>query len=167
MNRTLLLLLSFVLSSAWSGGAAADGQSEPSLMTKLMVLFSLRMPHIAVPQHVVAPDKDRSIVKDAEAEQVARIAKERQLREAAERIAERERDLQLARKAFRDETSRLVKGTKPAAEGDTQEEALQLAARRMSQREQEAYQAKLEYSRAARAVREQRADTAANSYADL
>ena len=162
MNRILIVLLSGVLTAAWSGGAAAEGQESASAMTKLMVLFSFRASHITVPQSVVAPGKDWAIVKYAKSEQAERAANEKQLGEARQRIAERERELGLARKAFRNETSRIAHGVQPAAGDDP----LEAAARRVSQREQEAYQAKLEYGRVARAVREQRRQVAVNTKQD-
>jgi len=163
MNRTLILLLSGVLTSAWPGGAAADGQSDPGDLRKLVAVFSFLMPHVTVPQHVVASEKDSSIVKDGEAKHAAPIESDKQLREAAQHVAERERELHLAREAFRQETSRVTQGPEPAAG----EDPLELAARRMSQREQEAYRAKLEYGRVARAVREQRRRDEASAYAGL
>lgn len=162
MNKLLILLLSGALTVASPGAAAADNQSEPGLMTKLMVLFSFRMPHVAVPQQVVAPEKDWAIVKGAQAEHAARVASDKQLREAAQRIDERENQLRLAREAFRQEASRVAQEPQPA-NGDS----LELAARRMSQREQEAYRSKLEYARVAREVRDQRQRDATKSYEGL
>jgi hypothetical protein len=142
-------------------------------MTKLMVLLSWGASRFVVPERVVAPEKDWGIVKDAETKRAARIARERQFREARQRIAERERELRLAREAYRRETSRVVQTAQPVrgqhvseAERRASETRLQLAERRMNQREREAYQAKVEYGRAARAVREQRRRDAESADAD-
>jgi hypothetical protein len=162
MNRTLILLLSGVLASAWPGGAVAEGQrAAGAAMTKLMVLFSWSASRFAVPERLVAPEKDWPIVKDAETERAARIERERQLREARQRIAERERELHLAREAYRRETTRMVQAPQAGqhvskAELRDREVRVDLAQRRLNEREREAYEAKLEYGRAARAVREQR-----------
>lgn len=130
-------------------------------MAKLMVLFSWSASRFAVPEHVVAPNKDWPIVKDAETERAARIARERRLREARQRIAERERELRLAREAYRRETSRIVQASSDSqlvsdADRKASEERLHLAQRRLSERERQAYEAKLEYGRTVRALREQR-----------
>ena len=101
------------------------------------------------------------MVQDAQDRREARLNRERRLREARERVAERERELRLAREAYRRETSRMVHApeTGPerlAADRMTQDSRVMLAERRLSEREREAYKAKLDFSRAARAVREQR-----------
>lgn len=177
MNRALIMLLSGVLASTWPGGAAADGQRAAGAgIAKLMILFGWSASRFAVPQHVVAPEKDWAIVKDAETKRAARIARERQLREAYQRIAERERELYLAREAYRHETSRISREPQPVAgqhlSADerkarvVQGTRLQLAERRVNQGEREAYKAKLEYGRAARAVREQRRSDAGRADAD-
>lgn len=128
------------------------------------------------PPATSAPEKDWAIVKDAETKRAARIARQRQLREAYHRIAERERELYLAREAYRHETSRIVQVPQPVAGQQlsadeskarvVQGTRLQLAERRVSQGEREAYKAKLEYGRAARAVREQRRSDAGRANAD-
>lgn len=162
MNRAMIVLLSGVLASTWPVGAAAEGQQAAGAgLAKLMVLFTWSASRFAAPERVVSPEKDWAIVKDAQSERAARIERERQLREARERIAERERELRLAREAYRRETSRLVQAPYNGVHGDGADRAAQdarvlLAERRLSEREREAYQAKLEYSRAARALREQR-----------
>lgn len=164
MNRALILVLSSILASAWPAGATAGGQPVTgAAMTKLMVLLSWGASRFAMPKGVVAPEKDWGIIKDADTKRAARIARERQLREARQRIAERERELRLAREAYRRETSRLVQTVEPQAGQDVSDTArrvsearLQLAQRRMNQREREAYEAKLEFGRAARALHEQR-----------
>ena len=164
MNRALILVLSGVLASAWPVGAAAGGQPVTgAALTKLMVLFGWSASRFKVPQQVVAPEKDWQIVTDAESKRAARIARERQLREARQRIAERERELRLAREAYRRETSRLLRTAESRDGQQASEEErrasqarVQLAGRRLSQREREAYKAKLDYGRAARALREQR-----------
>ena len=173
MNRALIWVLAGVLASAWPVGAAAGGQpATGAAITKLMVLLGWSASRFKVPKRVAAPEKDWQIVTDAESKRAARIARERQLREARQRIAERERELRLAREAYRRETSRLVQ-TAESADGQPVSEAeriagqarVQLAGRRLSEREREAYEAKLEYGRAARALREQRrhdADIAAS-----
>jgi len=174
MNRALILVLSGVLASAWPAGATAGGQpATGAAITKLMVLLSWSTSRFTVPKRVVAPEKDWQVVTDAEAKRAARIARERQLREAYQRIAERERELYLAREAYRHETTRIVQTAEPqggrqvsGAERRASEARLQLAARRLNQREREAYQAKLEYGRAARAVREERRRDAATATAD-
>jgi len=164
MNRVLIALLSGVLASAWPVAAAAGGQpATGAAMTKLMVLLSWGASRFVVPKRVVAPEKDWGVVKDAETRRAARIARERQLREAYQRIAERERELYLAREAYRRETTRIVQTAQPVsgqhvseAKRRAGETRLQLAERELNQRERAAYEAKLEYGRAARAVREQR-----------
>jgi hypothetical protein len=177
MNRTLILLLSGVLASTWPGGAAAGGErAAAAAMAKIMVLFGWSASRFVTPKRVVAPEKDWAIVKDAETTRTARIARERQLREARQRIAERERELWLAREAYRRETSRMVQVPQPvagqqlsAAESKArvvQGTRLQLAERRVDRSEREAYKAKLEYGRAARAVREQRRRDAGSVDAD-
>lgn len=177
MNRTLILLLSGVLASTWPVGAAADGQRAAGAgMAKLMILFGWSASRFATPKRIVAPEKDWAIVKDAETKRAARIARQRQLREAYHRIAERERELYLAREAYRHETSRIVQVPQPVAGQQlsadeskarvVQGTRLQLAERRVSQGEREAYKAKLEYGRAARAVREQRRSDAGRANAD-
>lgn len=167
MNRALILLLSGVLASTWPGAAAAGGErAAAAAIAKIMVLFGWSASRFVTPKRVVAPEKDWAIVKDAETTRKARIARERQLREARQRIAERESELRLAREAYRRETSRITQAPQPVV-GERLSAAerkarvvrgtrLQLAERRVSQREREAYKAKLEYGRAARAVREQR-----------
>lgn len=130
-------------------------------MAKLLVLFGWSASRFAVPERVVAPDKDWEIVKDATTERAARTARERQLREARQRINERERELRLAREAYRRETSRLVQAPRDGhhvsdAERKANRERVHLAERRVNQREREAYEAKVAYGRAARALREQR-----------
>jgi hypothetical protein len=176
MNRTMILLLSGVLFSALPGVAAADGQRNAGAMTKLMILFSWHASRV-VPQRVVALEKDWPIVKDAEAAQATRIASEKQLHEAGQRVTELERELRLARDAFRSETSRISRETQPVAgphaktaerkAREAQDEPLQLAARRVNQRERDAYHAKLEYGRIARDVREQRRRGAAIAHTDI
>ena len=162
MNRVLILLLSGVLASALPGVAVAGGQQAAgTAFTKLMVLFSWSASRFEVPKRVVAPDKDWSIVQNAQEQRAARLERERRLREARERIVERERELRLAREAYRRETSRMIQEPKagPAVAATDRAEhnvRLLMAERRLSEREMEAYKAKLEYSRAARAVREQR-----------
>ena len=167
MNRVLILLLSGVLAGAWPGGAVAGGErAAAAAMAKILVLFGWSASRFATPKRIVAPEKDWAIVKDAETKRAARIARERQLREARQRIAEREHELRLAREAYRRETSRITQAPQPAAgqhvsaaerrTHEAQGRRLQLAERRVNQREREAYNAKLEYGRAARAVREQR-----------
>ena len=162
MNRVLIVVLSSVLAGAWPCGALAQGQqASGSALTKLMVLFSWSASRFAAPQRVVSPDKDWAIVKDAQDARAARIERERRLREARQRIVERERELRLAREAYRRETSRMVQepGSGPGVariDRATQDARMLMAERRLSEREREAYRAKLEYSRAARAVREQR-----------
>lgn len=101
------------------------------------------------------------MVKDARSRREARLKREARLREARERVAERERELRLAREAYRRETSRMVRAPETgtdrlAAERMTLDSRVVLAERRLSERELEAYKAKLEFGRAARAVREQR-----------
>ena len=153
MNRAMIVLLSGVLASAWPAGAVAEGQQGAGAgLAKLMVLFTWSASRFAVPERVVSPEKDWAIVKDAQSEREAQIEREKQLREARERIAERERELELAREAYRRETSRLVRAPYDGVQAD----AADRAARRLNTSEREAYQAKLEYSRAARALREQR-----------
>ena len=164
MNRALILVLSGVLASAWPAGALAGGQpATGAAITKLMVLLGWSAPRFKAPSRVVAREKDWQVVTDAESKRAARIARERQLREARQRIAERERELRLAREAYRRETSRLVQtaeseGSQQVSEAERRATAarLRLAGYRLSQREREAYEAKLEYGRAARALREQR-----------
>lgn len=133
-----------------------------------MILFTWSASRFAVPERVVSPDKDWAIVKDGQSERAARIGRERELREARERIAERERELHLAREAYRRETSRLVQAPYNSMRADAEDRAAQdarvvLAERRLSEREREAYQAKIEYGRAARALREQRRRDAKNA----
>jgi hypothetical protein len=158
----MIVLLSGVLASTWPAGAVAEGQQAAGAgLAKLMVLFTWSASRFAVPGRVVSPEKDWAIVQDAQSERAARLERERQLREARERIAERERELRLAREAYRRETSRLVQAPYTSMHADAADRAAQdarvvLAERRLSEREREAYQAKLEYSRAARALREQR-----------
>ncbi|MDH3287095.1 MAG: hypothetical protein OEP48_05135 [Betaproteobacteria bacterium] len=177
MNRALILVLSGVLASAWPGGAAADGhRAAGAAIAKLMILMSWGASRFVAPERVVAPEKDWAIVKNAETKRAARITRERQLREARQRIAERERELRLAREAYRRETSRitqapqLVAGQRlNAAERMAREargERLQLAERRVNQHEREAYLAKLEYGRTVRAVREQRRRDAGSADTD-
>jgi hypothetical protein len=162
MNRAIIVLLSGFLASAWPGGAIAEGQQAAGAgLAKLMVLFTWSASRFSVPERVVSPEKDWAIVKDAQNEHAARIERERRLREARERIAERERELRLAREAYRRETSRLVRAPFNGAHADAADRAAQdarvvVAERRLSASEREAYQAKLEYSRAVRALREQR-----------
>ena len=163
MNRALILVLSGVLASAWPVGAAAGGQpATGAAITKLMVLLGWSASRFKVPQQVVAPEKDWKVVTDAESKRAARIARERQLREARQRIAERERELRLAREAYRRETRHLIHtaesgdGQQVSEERRASQERVELAGRRLSQREREAYEAKLEYGRAVRALREQR-----------
>ena len=84
-------------------------------MTKLMVLLSWGASRFVVPKRVVAREKDWGVVKDAETKRAARIARERQLREAYQRIAERERELYLAREAYRRETTRIVQTAQPVS----------------------------------------------------
>lgn len=163
MKRILVALLSGVLINAWPSVAAADSQSDTGSIAKLVVLFGLLGSHVTMQPRVVAPERDWSIVQHGQAQREARIASEEQLREAARRVAEHERELQLARQAFRQETSRATQGSQPAAS----EDPLELAARRMIQREQQAYRAKLEYSRVAREVREQRQLDPGDSYTGL
>lgn len=158
----MIVFLSGVLASAWPAGAVAEGQQAAGAgLAKLMVLFTWSTSRFAVPERVVSPEKDWAIVRDAQSERAARIERERQLREARERIAERERELRLAREAYRRETSRLVRAPYNSSHADAADRAAQdarvvLAERRLSASEREAYRAKLEYSRAARALREQR-----------
>lgn len=126
-----------------------------------MVLFSWSASRFAVPEQVVSPEKDWAIVKDAATERAARIARERQLREARQRITERERELRLAREAYRRETSRIVQASRngqPVSDADRKasQARLHLAERRLNDREREAYEAKQDYGRAARIVREER-----------
>jgi hypothetical protein len=177
MNRALILLLSGVLAIAWPGGAAAGGErAAAAAMAKMMLLFGWSASRFATPKRVVAPEKEWTIVQDAQTKRAARITRERQLREARQRIADRERELGLAREAYRHETSRILQAPHPmagervgAAERRTheaQEARLQLAGRRVNQREREAYEAKLEYGRAARAVREQRRRDAGSADTD-
>lgn len=162
MNRAMIVLLLGVLTSAWPAGAVAEGQQGAGAgLAKLMVLFTWSASRFAVPERVVSPEKDWAIVKDAQSEREAQIEREKQLREARERIAERERELELAREAYRRETSRLVRAPYNGVHADAADRAAQgarvvLAERRLNTSEREAYQAKLEYSRAARALREQR-----------
>jgi DNA repair exonuclease SbcCD ATPase subunit len=169
MNRAIIVLLSGVLASAWPEGAAAEGQQAAGAgLAKLMVLFTWSASRFVVPERVVSPEKDWAIVKDAQSERAARIERERELRDARERIAEREHELRLAREAYRRETSRLVQAPYNSMHADAEDRAAQdarvvLAERRLSEREREAYQAKLEYSRAARALREQRRRDAKNA----
>jgi len=167
MNQKSILLLLGVVASTWPGGVAADGQlSTGAAMAKLMIMYSWSASRFPVPQRVVAPEKDWPIVKNTEAQRTAVLPREEQLREARQRIAEHERELHLAREAYRLETSRIAQEPR-AAPGqpvsaserkvrEAQEERLQTAVRRMNQHEREAYLAKLEYGQAARAVREQR-----------
>jgi hypothetical protein len=174
MNQTLIVLLSGVLAGTWPIGVAADGQlSTGAAMTKLMVMYSWSASRFPVPQRVVAPEKDWAIIKDAEAQRAILVPRDEQLHEARQRIAQHEHQLQLAREAYRLETSRITQEP-PFAPGqsasaaersarEAQAERLQIAARRMSQHEREAFLAKLEYSRAARAVREQRHREAASA----
>jgi len=174
MNRALILVLSGILAGACPVGASAGGQpATGAAITKLMVLLSWGATRFKVPERVVAPEKDWGLVKDAESKRAARIARERQLREARQRIAERERELRLAREAYRRETSRVVQtteshGSQHASEAERRasEARLQLAEHRMNQREREAYEAKLEYGRAVRAVREQRRRDAESANTD-
>ena len=167
MNRAIIVLLSGVLASAWPVAAVAEGQPAAGAgLAKLMVLFTWSTSRFAVPERVVSPEKDWAVVKDAQSERAARIERERQLREARERIEEREQELRLAREAYRRETSRLVRAPHNNQQADAADRALQderavLAERRLSASEREAYQAKLEYSRAVRALREQRRRDAA------
>jgi len=162
MNRILIVVFSSVLASAWPCGALAQGQqASGSALTKLMVLFSWSASRFAAPQHVVSPKKDWAIVKEVQDERTARVERERRLREARQRIVERERELRLAREAYRRETSRMVQAPESSsgiarADRAAQDARILMAERRLTEQEREAYQAKLEYSRAARAVREQR-----------
>jgi len=162
MNRALILLLFGVLAGAWPGGAVAEGQQATgNALTKLMVLFSWSASRFAVPKAVVSPEKDWAMVTDAQSRREARLKRERRLREAREQVLERERELRVAREVYRRETSRMVQAPdthmdRVAADRVTQSSRLALAERRLSEREREAYKAKLEFSRAAREVREQR-----------
>ena len=169
MNRAIILLFSSVLASAWPMGAAAEGQQAAGAgLAKLMVLFTWSASRFAVPERVVSPEKDWAIVKDAQYERAARIERERHLRDARERIAERERELRVAREAYRRETSRLIHVPSNSMGVESADHAAQdarviLAERRVSAREREAYEAKIEYSRAVRALREQRRREAQNA----
>lgn len=169
MNRAIVALLSAVLASAWPVAAAADGQQTAgTALTKLMVLFSWSTSRFTIPKQVVSPEKDWTVVKDAQSQRAARIERDRQLREARERIEERERELRIAREAYRRETSRIVQVPESdarlgTADHVTQDARVLMAERRLSEREREAYKAKLEYSQAARAIREQRRLEAQNA----
>lgn len=171
MNRAIIVLLSGVLASAWPVGAVAEGQQAAGAgLAKLMVLFTWSASRFAVPERVVSPEKDWAIVQDAQGERAARIERERRLREARERIAERERELRLAREAYRRETSRLVQAPYNSEHADAADRAAQdarvvLAERRLNAREREAYEAKIEYSHAVRALREQRRRNVQNAAA--
>jgi hypothetical protein len=162
MNRAMIVLLSGVLASTWPVGAIAEGQQATGAgLAKLMILLSWSASRFGVPERVVSPEKDWAIVKDSQSERAARVARERQLREARELIAEREHELRLAREAYRRETSRLVQAPYNGEHADAADRAAQdarvvLAERQLNAREREAYEAKIEYSNAVRALREQR-----------
>ena len=111
------------------------------------------------------------MVKDAQDRREARLKHERRLREARERVLERERELRLARAAYRRETSRMVQAPeagvdRTAADRGIQDYRLAVAEKRLSVQELEAYKAKVEYSRAARAVREDRRLNAQHAESD-
>lgn len=164
MNRLLVMLVSLVLGSALSGGAAAEGQrGSTEGITQLILLFFSDVSRGLLPKRVVADEKDWKIIKDAEQEQDARRSQEERRREAFKRVEEQEREARRAREEYRREAWNVLgegrfAGNNPHASA---RERLRVAEQRMNQREWEVQKAKVEYQREARRAREERRREAA------